>query len=107
MIIEIIEYKTNSGKIPFKEWLEKLDLPERAIIRTRLRRVNLGNFGDCKKIQGAQGVFELRIDHGPGYRIYFAKQGNSIVLLLIGGTKRGQERDVEKAIEYWNDFQEK
>jgi len=57
-----------------------------------------------KKYKELKGILELRIDHGPGYRVYFAKKSNTVVLLLIGGTKRTQQRDIEKAKEYWNDY---
>lgn len=105
-MIKVIEYNTYSGKIPFREWLETLDLAERVIIRTRLNRILLGNFGDFKLIKGAKNIFELRINYGPSYRIYLGKKNNTIVLLLIGGTKRMQKQDIEKAKEYWNDYQE-
>ncbi|HEV2916637.1 MAG TPA: type II toxin-antitoxin system RelE/ParE family toxin [Candidatus Babeliales bacterium] len=62
-----------------------LDRTARAVIITRLKRVNLGNFGDCKILKQVPGVWELRIDYGPGYRIYFGKQSNAVVILLIGG----------------------
>jgi len=106
MSIEIINYKTDSGKEPFVEWLKDLDTSERAIIRSRLNRVRTGNFGDCWPLEGSKGIYEFRIDHGPGYRIYFIKEGNKLILLLIGGIKRTQNRDIEKAKRYWNDYKE-
>lgn len=101
---EIKFYKTASGKSPFLKWLNDLELNLRAIIKTRLDRVKLGNFGDCKNLK--EGLWELRIKFGPGYRIYFAKIENKIVLLLTGGDKNSQGKNIEKAREYLIDFRE-
>lgn len=106
MDIKIVNYKTALGKEPFDDWLAMLDASERAIIRARINRIRLGNFGDHHTINGAKGVFELRLDHGPGYRIYFGRKANIVVILLIGGTKRTQTRDIKKAKQYWDDYRE-
>jgi putative addiction module killer protein len=74
----------------------------RAQIRKRLSRVRLGNFGDMDHIVGS--IFELRIHTGAGYRIYYGKQGNKIVILLCAGSKRSQDRDIEKAKKFWQDL---
>jgi putative addiction module killer protein len=80
----------------FASWLRKLrDENARARIQIRIRRLSLGNFGDVKPVGG--GVSELRIDYGPGYRVYFRQRGETLVLLLAGGTKKGQEADIAKA----------
>ena len=97
---EIDYYKTTEGKAPFKEWLEA-DVNGRAKIRVRLDRARLGKLGDHKPVD--EGVWELRIDYGPGYRVYFAKEGNSLVLLLIGGDKGTQRRDIAQAAGYLQD----
>jgi len=98
------EYVTPDGKNPFRKWLHALrDVRARAKIRVRLNRVRLGNFGDAKPVGG--GVSELRISHGPGYRVYFAREGSTVVLLLCGGDKSSQKRDITKAKEYWLDYQ--
>ncbi|MFT5241829.1 MAG: putative addiction module killer protein, partial [Kiritimatiellia bacterium] len=98
------EYVSPDGKNPFREWLSALrDVEARAKIRVRLNRVRIGNFGDAKAVGG--GVSELRIPHGPGYRVYFGRAGGSIVLLLCGGDKSSQKRDIENAKEYWLDYQ--
>lgn len=102
--IEVRIYETRGRKAPFSEWLEGLRDPRgRAAVRTRIVRLRLGNFGDCKGV--GDGVFELRIDLGPGYRVYFGRRGQEIVVLLCGGDKRSQERDIERAKEYWKDYQ--
>jgi len=99
---EIDYYKTSEGKAPFKEWLEALrDVNGRARVRVRLDRARLGNLGDHKLVD--EGVWELRIDYGPGYRVYFAKEGNRLVLLLVGGDKDTQKRDIAQAIGYLHD----
>jgi putative addiction module killer protein len=80
----------------FSTWLRKLrDHKARARILIRIRRLSLGNFGDVKPV--GEGVSELRIDYGPGYRVYFQRIGNLLVLLLAGGTKRSQDADIAKA----------
>ena len=73
---------------------------------TRLDRIALGAFGDYKPIKGAHGLFELRIDFGPGYRIYFGNQGSQLVILLIDGDKGSQSRDIAKAKRYWESYKE-
>lgn len=103
-VTKVIIYMTKSGKEPFTDWLDDLDKPARAIIRTRLNRLELGNFGDSKTIKGYPGIRELRIDYGPGYRIYFGMKGLTIVILLTGGDKKSQTRDIEKAKRYWTDY---
>ena len=95
------EYVTAEGKNPFREWLR--DVRARARIRVRLNRVRLGNFGDAKSV--GDGVSELRIPYGPGYRVYFARTGSTVVLLLCGGDKATQKRDVNTAKDYWLDYQ--
>lgn len=100
---EIRLYIKKRGEAPFSVWLNSLkDARTRAIIRVRLNRVRLGNFGDCKPV--GEGVSELRIDHGPGFRVYFGKIGPKVVLLLAGGEKSTQKRDIRKALEFWADY---
>ena len=98
------EYVTVKGKNPFRKWLSTLrDVRARAKIRIRLNRIRLGNFGDAKSV--GDGVSELRIPYGPGYRVYFALTSDTDVLLLCGGDKSTQKRDVRKAKNYWADCQ--
>lgn len=104
--MKIVVYTTSTGKSPFHDWHSKLSQSMRAIIRTRLDRVSLGNFGDSKLIKGGDGVWELRIDCGPGYRIYFGKKGKVVVVLLAGGDKGSQVRDIAKAKRYWLECKE-
>ena len=102
--IELLEYITEDGNNPFHNWLSTLkDRVARAKVRVRLNRVRLGNFGDCKSV--GKGVSELRVDYGPGYRVYFGKSGQTIVLLLCGGSKKSQAKDIESAHRFWADFQ--
>ena len=99
--IKFIIYSTNTGKAPFLDWLKDLDLFTRSIIRARLNRIILGNLGDIKPIKGSRGLYELRIPYGPGYRIYCGKKGQEIFILLVGGDKGSQTRDIIKAKNYW------
>ena len=105
-LIKTIIYKTSTGKEPFSRWLLDLDQKTRALIVTRIKRVNLGNFGDCKMLKQASGVWELRVDYGSGYRIYFGKRGSLLVVLLVGGDKGSQTKDIAKAEKYWLDYKE-
>lgn len=100
---EIEYYVTANGKKPILEFLKSLkDKRAEARVRVKLDYLRLGHFGDCRFI--ADGVHELRIHFGPGYRIYFAMERNKIVLLLWGGKKATQNQDVAKALDYWNDY---
>jgi putative addiction module killer protein len=81
--ITINFYVTKAGKSPFADWHDGLDVKTRAIIRTRLDRVRLGNLGDCKPIKGADGIWELRINYEPGFRIYFGKCGAKLIRPLL------------------------
>lgn len=103
-VYEIQYYEQDNGKSPFIDWEEDLTRQERAIVTTRLARVRKGNFGDNDFITGSKSIYELRIDFGPGYRIYYTIIGKKIVLLLCGGKKKSQSRDIEKAKEYYKDY---
>lgn len=101
---EVVLYVTDDDNCPFELWLEALrDRQARVRIKKRLDRVSLGNLGDFKPV--GEGVLELRIDYGPGYRVYFAQAGTTIVLLLCGGDKSTQAQDIPRAQQYWTDFQ--
>lgn len=100
---KIIRYVTESGKDVLGEWLRRLKDPRaRAKIAARLNRLTVGNFGDCKALR--DGVWELRIDWGAGYRVYFARAGRDRILLLCGGDKRRQSMDINRAIANWKDY---
>ena len=101
--MELRYYQTSTGEQPFVEWLKGLDDRQaRTRIEARLARVAVGNFGDVEPV--GEGVMELRIDWGPGYRVYFARLGQVMVLLLCGGDKRTQQRDINRAKEYFEDY---
>src|SRR3990172_12177943 len=103
MMYEIVIYQTKSGALPFNEWLEDLaDIQARQKIRIRLQRLSLGNFGNCKSLK--DGISELKLDYGPGYRIYYTFLTKSNVLVLYAGTKKTQEKDIKKAQMYLADF---
>lgn len=104
-MFEVLEYITTDGEAPLSQWLQTLDRPVRARIRTRIDRVARGNLGDSKAL-GA-GLYELRLDFGPGYRIYYGRQGQTVVVLLCGGDKASQQSDIAKARKYWAELGEK
>jgi putative addiction module killer protein len=98
---EPIELRIYRGR--FSKWIDSnKDKRAAAIIRARLNRIRLGNFGDSKSVGG--GVEELRIDFGPGYRVYFGRDGKSVVILLCGGSKQTQSKDIHAAQVLWKDY---
>ena len=101
-MIKVARYIGSDGSDEFGSWLKRQDSEVRARVQTRLDRVELGNFGDHRAV-GA-GVFELRIHHGPGYRVYCGRDGDELVILLAGGAKKRQQRDIGRAVEYWNAY---
>ncbi len=106
MDLDLRYYVTATGKVVFREWFDGLrDRQAQARIRMRLARIERGLFGDAEPC--GEGVSELRIDWGPGYRVYFARAGREVVLLLIGGDKRTQSADIKTAKDHWHDYQER
>jgi putative addiction module killer protein len=102
-MISIYDYITSDGVNVFRKWLSGLnDMQAYVHITRRIMLLERGGFGDCKPLQ--DGVWELRIDHGPGYRVYYGMIGKKIVLLLCAGDKRTQKRDIENAVTYFQDY---
>ncbi len=102
-MIEVFRYQTADGKEPLTEWLQSLrDKQAQAKVRIRLKRLEAGLFGDCEPV--GDGILELREHLGAGYRVYFGRQGQTIVILLCGGTKKTQVADIKTAREYWTDW---
>jgi putative addiction module killer protein len=105
-MVQVLRYVNPAGRDVFGHWLAELtDARARAKIAARIDRLAAGNFGDCKPIR--QGVWELRIDWGPGYRVYYGMLERTCVLLLCGGDKRKQSADINRAIDCWTDFKER
>ena len=103
---DIRVYTDATGRAPFEEWLNAMkDTQGRARIRARLARLQAGNFGDCKPLR--DGVQELRIDHGPGYRVYLSRQGPVLVLLLCGSDKGEQDKAIKLALAYLADWKQR
>ena len=97
------DYTTEDGRNPFREWLAELrDKRAAARVQARLERLRVGNFGDAKSV--GKGVSELRVSYGPGYRVYYARHGEMVVVLLCGGDKSSQPGDIRDAQLYWADF---
>ena len=102
-VIEVRRYRQIRGSEPLTEWLKRLpDRQAKARLFARIDRLETGNFGDCKFLR--DGVFELRIDWGPGYRVYYGRSGAHLVILLCAGDKRRQSADIECAVGFWNDY---
>lgn len=103
MHIRLIHYQRPDGQLPVVQWLLQLrDAMAAARIAKRLNRLEQGNFGDSRAIR--EGLVELRVDIGPGYRIYLGRHGQDLVILLAGGDKSTQSRDIEQALNYWKEW---
>jgi len=102
-MIELFRYQRSDGREPISDWLYRLkDKVAQARIRIRFRQIQAGNFGDCKTV--GDGVIELRVHIGAGYRLYCGRHGKLIVILLCGGDKSSQQDDIKLAKEYWADW---
>ena len=103
----VIVYADDNGREPVTEWLSGFkDARLRTRIIRRINRIKQGNFGDHRHVVGGEGVWELRLSFGPGYRVYFAEDGLTVVVLLCAGEKQTQDKDIEKAKTYWQDYKE-
>ncbi|MCW5746830.1 MAG: type II toxin-antitoxin system RelE/ParE family toxin [Alphaproteobacteria bacterium] len=101
-MLELRYFEDDEGRRPFEAWFEAIDDPARAKVAVGLKRMALGNLSNVKSV-GA-GVLEFRIDFGPGYRVYFGRDGDTVVILLTGGTKKRQQRDIARAHAFWTDY---
>jgi putative addiction module killer protein len=104
-VIEVLEYLAEDDQSPFRQWFDGLDPQAAAIVTTAIGRLGDGNTSNVKPI--GEGAAELRIDRGPGYRIYFGWDGKVLVILLGGGTKRRQSSDIEAALRRWRDYKKR
>lgn len=101
-MIDVVEYEDEDGSHPYSKWFASLNTPAALKVRTAIARIEAGNFSNVKAI--GQGVSEYKLDFGPGYRIYFGKDGDKLVILLGGGTKKRQNRDIETAQSLWKAY---
>lgn len=104
-VIEIRYYLARDGRTPFEAWFGSLDPAARAKVTVAIARLEQGNLSNVKGV--GQGVLEYRINFGPGYRVYFGRDGDTLVMLLTGGTKQRQQRDIAAAIELWADYRQR
>jgi putative addiction module killer protein len=100
--MDIEEYLDAGGQSPFADWYNALDANPAALVTVALARMGAGNLSKTKGV--GEGVLEYRVDAGPGYRIYFGRDGDALVILLAGGTKRRQQKDIEAAKARWSDY---
>lgn len=103
--IEILEYLDGNSRSPYAAWFERLSAQAAAKIAVSVTRLAHGNFSNVKGVGG--GVYECRVDFGPGYRIYLGKDGDRLVILLAGGTKKRQQRDIQHAMARWQDYKKR
>jgi putative addiction module killer protein len=101
-VLDVLEYLDAAGRSPVKRWFDRLDADSSAKVTFAITRIAQGNLSNAKAVGG--GVFEFKIDFGPGYRLYFGRDGERIIILLGGGTKKRQQRDIEAAIAHWRDY---
>jgi putative addiction module killer protein len=104
-MVQVREYLDQTGRSPYAKWFDDLDAPAAAKVASAVIRVSQGNFSSVKGVGG--GVFEYRLDFGPGYRIYFGKDGEWLVILLAGGTKKRQQKDIKDATARWQDYKQR
>jgi putative addiction module killer protein len=104
-MVEVREYLDQRGQSPFAAWSDRLNREAAAKVAAALARIQQGNFSNTKSVGG--GVYEYRIDFGPGYRIYFGKDGDLLVILVGGGTKKRQQVDIATALARWQDYKER
>jgi putative addiction module killer protein len=101
-MFEVVQFETETGHCPFAEWFNELSTQAALKVRVAIARIEAGNLGDAKSV--GSGVFERRIDWGPGYRIYLGRDGDRLVILLSGGAKSRQQADIRKAKGLWADY---
>jgi len=104
-MIELREYIDAQGRIPYRDWVAKLDAATRARVIAAVLRMGHGNFSAAKSV--GSGISELRLDFGPGYRVYFGKDGEHLVILLGGGTKKRQQADINAAHTFWAEYKKR
>jgi putative addiction module killer protein len=104
-MLDLREYRDQSGGSPFRKWFDRLNAEAARKVTTALYRIGLENFSSTKGVGG--GVYEHRINYGPGYRVYFAKDGEQIVILLGGGTKQRQQDDIQLVLDRWEDYKKR
>ena len=101
-MVEVREYLDTEGRSPFAAWFDGLNAPAAAKVTVALIRIGQGNFSNVKGV--GSGIYEYTVDFGPGYRIYFGKDGDRLVILLGGGTKKRQQQDIATAVALWQDY---
>jgi putative addiction module killer protein len=101
-MLEVRYYLASNGSSPFADWFAEVDAAARAKITVAIARMGQGNLSNVKSVGG--GVLEYKIDFGPGYRVYFGRDGDVLIVLLTGGTKKRQQRDIKSAIAFWTDY---
>ena len=105
LMVTVLEYIDQTDRSPYRVWFDRLNATAAAKVAVALTRLHQGNLGNTKGVGG--GVYEYRIDFGPGYRVYFGKDGDQVVILVGGGTKQRQQQDIRTAIGRWHDYKQR
>jgi putative addiction module killer protein len=100
--LRVLEYVNSRGLSPFRQWLDALNIETKARVQARIQRLETGSMGDYKSV--GEGILELRLSFGPGYRVYFAFDSKTVVLLLTGGDKGNQRKDIKRAQQLWVEY---
>ena len=103
--MDLVEYLDEKGRSPFENWFKRINAQAAAKVTTALVRLEGGNTSNAKSV--GSGVYELKMNFGPGYRVYFGYDGPKVVILLAGGTKKRQDKDIETAKKRWTDYKER
>jgi putative addiction module killer protein len=104
-MIKLLEYLDEDEASPFADWFESLEAVAAAKVTSALIKLEHGHFGNIKSV--GKGLSEYRINYGPGYRIYLAKDGDKLIILLGGGSKKSQQKDIQYALDYWDDYKKR
>jgi len=104
-MVDVREYLDRGGRSPYAEWFDGLNAQAAAKVTVAVTRLGQGNFSNVKGV--GSGVYEYTIDFGPGYRVYFGKDGDRVIILLGGGTKKRQQRDIATAVALWQDYKQR
>lgn len=107
MLMEVIFYQKQNGREPFTDWINTLDKPLKVKVQIKIAKLERGNYSDCSILKGTDGIKEARIRTASGLRVYYVEEDQQIIILLVGGDKDTQKKDIQLAKEYWQDYKQR